>query len=297
MDKQLFDDAIGEVPPSTVDVDAVIRRGRRAVLVRRVANPAVAAGVAVLLLIGVVAYTMTRDDDVNPIGTPPSGQHRPPATTTESPSSTVPDLGAPIPGKPAVCDDPGRVEETQRAIDRLDAAVEPLVVAHAQLLQLDPSPGAFIDGIQHGALDFFQVDGHSSEQVPLCDGDYLLARAVATASDGGKGNLMVLLGPAQYESVGGCGPPEVTPSQTECQELTPGPGISAMTSTHVNENGVVKYRVDMLKPDGTSLVIEAENSATTSKIANGPSASVPPLTKEALLQLALEPQLVLFPNA
>jgi hypothetical protein len=30
MDKQLFDDAIGEVPPSTVDVDAAIARGRRA---------------------------------------------------------------------------------------------------------------------------------------------------------------------------------------------------------------------------------------------------------------------------
>ena len=63
MHKQLFDDAIGEVPPSTVDVEAVITRGRRAARLRRVANPAVAAGVAVVLLTGAVAYTMTRGDD------------------------------------------------------------------------------------------------------------------------------------------------------------------------------------------------------------------------------------------
>lgn len=298
MDKQLFDDAIGEVPRSTVDVDAVIRRGRRAALVRRVANPAVAAGVAVLLLVGAVAYTMTRDDGGGTvIGGPPTTTS-PPGTTSQSPSSTVTDV--PTPKKPPVCDDPSKVEETQVAIDRLDAAIGPLVAAHAQPLDLTASPGALIDGVQYGPLEFFQVDGHSSVQVPLCDGDYLLARATTRATDGGDGNLMVSIGPAFYArsgAGGGCGPPEVTPSQTECQDLTPAPGVSAMISTHVFENGVTKNRLDMVKPDGTEIVIEAENSAVSSKISDGPTASLPPMTKEQLLQLGLEPQLVLFPKA
>ena len=52
------------MPPSTVDVDAVIVRGRRAARLRRVVHPAVAAGVVVVLLTGVVAYSMTRGDGV-----------------------------------------------------------------------------------------------------------------------------------------------------------------------------------------------------------------------------------------
>jgi len=297
MDKQVFDDAIGEVPRSTVDVDAVIRRGRRAVLVRRVANPVVAAGVAVVLLVGVVAYSLTSDDDTPRIGTPPTASERPSVTTTKSQPPGTPDV--PIPPKPAVCDDPSRVEETQVAIDRLNAVVGPLVVAHAQPLDLTASPGAFIDGVQYGPLEFFQVTGHSSDLVPICQGDYLLARATTRTPDG-DGNIMVLIAPSQYEggvAGGGCGPPEVTPSQTECTELTPGPGLSAMTSTTVSDNGVTKYRVDVTKADGTELIIEVENSATSSKIADGPTASLPALTKDEILLLALEPQLVLFPNA
>ncbi len=206
----------------------------------------------------------------------------------------------PIPPKPAVCDDPSRVGEPQVAIDRLNSAIGPLVVAHAQPLQLTASPGAFIDGVQYGPLEFFQVTGHSSDLVPICQGDYLLARATTRPPDGGDGNIMVLIAPTQYEggvAGGGCGPPEVTPSQTECTELTPGPGLSAMTSTTVSDNGVTKYRVDVTKADGTELIIEVENSATSSKIADGPTASLPALTKDEILLLALEPQLVLFPNA
>jgi hypothetical protein len=45
--KDLFDEAIGTVPPSTVDVDAVLDRERHRARVRRVANPWTAAGVGV----------------------------------------------------------------------------------------------------------------------------------------------------------------------------------------------------------------------------------------------------------
>src|ERR671933_229213 len=84
MDKQLFDDAIGEVPPSTIDVDAVITRGRRADRLRRVANPAVAAGVAVVLAVGAVAYTMNRGDGGVGVGGSPTS----PTSTTSAASPT-----------------------------------------------------------------------------------------------------------------------------------------------------------------------------------------------------------------
>ena len=66
MDKQLFDDAIGASPPSTVDVDAVIARGRRADRLRRVANPAVAAGAGVLAVMLGVAFAVLPSHSADP---------------------------------------------------------------------------------------------------------------------------------------------------------------------------------------------------------------------------------------
>ena len=136
MDKQLFDDAIGEVPPSTVDVDAAIVRGRRAVRFHRVANPAVAAGVAVVLLTGAVAYTMTRDDDgILGVGTGP-----PPTTSvgTETPSSSMtlpPDKEAPP--LPPQCEKKN-LETPEVAAGRLQQVVTDAVLAQRPDLQLTP---------------------------------------------------------------------------------------------------------------------------------------------------------------
>lgn len=52
MDKQQLDDAIGPVPPSTVDVEAIIGTQRRAARVRVVANPWTATVVAVAAIVG-----------------------------------------------------------------------------------------------------------------------------------------------------------------------------------------------------------------------------------------------------
>src|ERR1041385_170657 len=104
MDKQLFDDAIGEVPPSTVDVDAVIVRGRRAARLRRVTHPSVAAGVAVVLLTGVVSYSMTGGDDggvtigvAPPSTAPPSSTLSAAQPSASDPSGTVPLTTIPVP--------------------------------------------------------------------------------------------------------------------------------------------------------------------------------------------------------
>lgn len=108
MDKKLFDDAIGEVPPSTVDVDAAIARGRRAAWTRRVANPVVAVAAGVVLVAGgAVALTLpgSNSDDpvtaaqVQPTGTtvptePAAGACAPRSANTEAPQLTEALAGA-----------------------------------------------------------------------------------------------------------------------------------------------------------------------------------------------------------
>jgi hypothetical protein len=75
MDKKLFDDAIGEVPPSTVDVDAAITRGRRAAWTRRVTSPVAAVAAAVVLVTGGVALAILPGDsapDTAPVAQAPT---------------------------------------------------------------------------------------------------------------------------------------------------------------------------------------------------------------------------------
>lgn len=62
MDKKRFDDAIGEAPPSTVNVDAAIARGRRAARIRPLANPVTAVAVVVLVLLGGTAVALLPGD-------------------------------------------------------------------------------------------------------------------------------------------------------------------------------------------------------------------------------------------
>lgn len=300
MHKELFDDAIGEVPPSTVDVEAVIGRGRRAARLRRVANPAVAAGVAVVVVTGGIVVTLADDAPPTGIGTGPTTTSQAPSTTTTS----LPTMEAPVietPSPPAACAEPEKLEPPQQVIDRLDAAIMPLVYAHVTPIQLTASPGAYIGGVQYGPLEFYQVSGHSSELRPICEADYMMARAVTQTVDGGTGNMMILIEPSDYRrpgAGGACdGPPEVTPTQTHCEEVTGPHGEPAVETTNVSsDGGVTTYRIDVVREDGTGIIIDVENIGTTSKSGGTPTASEPPMTHAQLLAIACEPALTLFPN-
>src|ERR1700741_45633 len=100
MNKQLFDDAIGEAPPSMVDVDAVIARGRRADRVRRVASPALAAVAVVgVVLFGVVVVAQSDGDDGGFVpANPPSTTT---TTTSESMCAGMAPTAPPQPERPA----------------------------------------------------------------------------------------------------------------------------------------------------------------------------------------------------
>ncbi|GAB1512680.1 hypothetical protein [Actinophytocola sp. KF-1] len=306
MDKRVFDDAIGEVPPSTVDVDAAIARGRRAARLRRVANPAVAAGVAVVLLTGAVAYTMTRDGDGGAtVGTappttttssaPPSSRTAPPPPTGTSGASTdlveIPAGGDEVPPPRCADDD---LETAAEAADRLRQAATDAVLAQRPDLQLAPNV-EYPQGTPRGPLEFYQTVTAGEGDVPICDREGEFESTATTTAPDGDGNLLMLVGadlhPDQEMSCALNG----LPGQTFCAGET-GPGGAEIVKQTVGfEGGVVMHRVEVVRPDGTVILVQAENVATSSKFSTPATATAPPLSLDQLVAIATDPDMTLFP--
>jgi hypothetical protein len=295
MDKQLFDDAIGEVPPSTVNVEAVITRGRRADRVRRVANPVVAAGVAVVVGIGVVAYTMTRGDDGG--GVRVGGPTQTTSPSAPPPTSSSATMKGPTGTPPEQCSQPD-VETPAAVVARLDPVLGTLF--HTQLpdVQFVANPvNQYPAGVLHGPLELFQVTGGKPVDKPVCDVDsYFMARATVQ-SPGGTGNVLVLLAPAYDNGDFGnqCDPPGNGGEQTYC-EVVEGPhGETILRQTRALDGGTTMNRVDITRADGTSVIVESSNIGTDVKTGGAPTVATPPLTVDQVAAIGVDPLLTLFP--
>jgi hypothetical protein len=298
MDKQLFDDAIGEVPPSTVDVDAAIVRGRRAGRLRRVANPAVAAGVAVVLLTGVVAYTLTSGDDGGtPVGGPPgtTSAAPPSSTTQELPdgvSTVEPDDTVP----PPQCE--GRLEPAAEAAARLTLATTDAVKAQRPDLELSANPeGDYPAGTPHGPLDYHQVNAADPGiELSICDPKATFEATATTTSADGSGNIFVLMEPTWHD---GLGPVCATPglgTRTFCAPETGSRGEEIVKQTAEMGGGITMNQVLVHRQDGTRILVQAENIGTSGKTGHAPTASKPPLTLDQLAAIGVDPALTMFPG-
>jgi hypothetical protein len=289
MSKQLFDDAIGEVPPSTVDVDAAITRGRRAARVRHVVNPAVAAGVAVVLLTGAVAYTMTRDDgsDGMTVGTQPTP---PPSTATTLPTNTA-DEGPQLPQACKRTD----LELAEKLNIRLTGVLAAAVQQQRPEMTLTPNPGTAAP--QRGPLEFFQVHGSKVDaDAPICANDtYSLAQATTHGPEG-AGNILVAVQPSlQGSSSLTCAETPAGSEETFCEVVTQPNGDVIRKTTSSFEGGTSGTRIDMIRADGTSVIITADNIDTTIKSGDAPTASSPPLLLQQLVAIGTAPGMTLFP--
>ncbi|MFI7680632.1 hypothetical protein [Actinophytocola sp. NPDC049390] len=305
MDKQLFDDAIGEVPPSTVDVDAAIARGRRAARVRQMANPAVATGVAVVLLTGAVAYTMTRDDDGSPAvgvaapttttsSAPPSSRTAPPPPTGTSSASTDV-VGVPVGGDavpPPACERED-LESAGEAADRLLQAATDAVMAQRPDLALSPNH-EYPKGTTRGPLEFYQIV-EPGEELPICDAQGRLESTATTTAPDGDGNLLMLVEPDFHPDERGSCDGIGLPNRTFCAAETGPNGEEIVKQTVGFEGGVVMHRVVAVRDDGTSILVQAENVATSSKYNTPATATAPPLTLDQLVEIAIDPAMTLFP--
>jgi hypothetical protein len=306
MDKQDFDRAIGPVPPSTVDVDAVIARERRAAWARRTVYPWTATAAAVVALaVGAVVL-------VAPSAGPGGGSPAPDGalmTTTSSPSPPLttttaePGCAPPSPAsvsartptsesRQAPSSPPATVSETpEQAAARLSSVLKYSVRGHlAAGTQLLANPGAR----PYGPLDFYRVGaGTDGKDCPGQPG-YLMAMANVNRN-GRKGNILAV---AQWFGDYGtpeCPDPAVSPEQTGCQVHTGPHGEKIAAATLVMDGGSTGYRLNVAKPDGTGLVLAAENVSDTSKKGGPPQSPAPPLTIDQLIEIATDPAFTLYP--
>lgn len=296
MSKQLFDAAIGEVPPSTVDVEAVIARGRRADRMRRVASPVLATVAAVAVLLGGVAVVNLSDDDEGSFV--PAG---PPSTTKAAPSSTAPKTDSPcaemLPTAPPQPEEPDVTE------DRLSGVLDQVVSDKlGKGATLQSNPIAKDQNLKHlGPLEAYHWYSEPIEIEDGCQGgeDYYIAYA-SVKSAKGTASVMVIVaragGSAGGEDVIRCDPNVVAPGRTSCHTETTPNGDKVLLTGLSADKGSATNRVDVLRTDQTFVVIEASNMATSGKYAGPPDASKIPLTKEQLKQIALDPDVTLYPE-
>jgi hypothetical protein len=276
MNKQAFDETIGEVPRSTVDVDAVVARGRRAARFRLVANPWVATAA------GVVAVT------VAVIAPHPGGSTG--GTPATAPSSAPPSTSLRPPDPCAGIRLPERSEDAAvRLTGVLNAAVRHQLPSGSQLA---PSPA----GAGHAALEVYH-EGSPPRQVAgdCADGHEGFEAWAAVLRGGGKGNIHLAIGIALDDTPPQCVPNADAPGQTHC-EIQNGPGGERITLITLHEpGGPTTNYVTFARTDRTSVTLVSENVADDGKKGGRPESSAPPLTHQQLVAIGLDPGLTLFP--
>lgn len=285
MSREQFDAAIGAVPPSTVDVEAVLDHERRRARVRRVANPWTAAGAGVAAVAAGAVLVLA-----------PGGP---------APSAVQPG-GAPPPSAADVCGlDPrptgAPLEEKTTAVEnRLTTVLTDAVrqrVAAGTTLGVH-TLGQYPKGTQHGPLAFYHVFSALVQNGGgMCSGgeDYFMA-AASTTEKAHKGNVWAIVtrlggnaGPATE-----CSPaPEDT--QGSCRRRTGPHGETIVEETFTMPGGPTVNRVNVTKPDGTGVLVEAQNTAQDAKQGDAPDMPSPPLSLAQLAEVALDPGLTLYP--
>ncbi len=285
MSKDQFDAAIGAVPPSTVDFEAVMDRERRRARVRRVANPWTAAGVGVTAVAAGAVLVLAP-------GGPAPSVVQPGAASTPPPSSEGCGLdprptGAPLREKSDVV--------ASRLTTVLTDAVRQRVAAGTTL---GPhSEGEYPKGTQHGPLTFYHVFSAPVAKDSTCSGgeDYFMA-AASTTEKKHKGNVWAIV-----TRLGGnanpateCSPPPEK-MQGSCHRRTGPHGETIVDEMLTTPGGPTSNRVNVIKPDGTGIIVEAQNVAGDAKHGGEPDMPSPPLSLAQLGEVALDPGLTLYP--
>ncbi|VVJ19838.1 Uncharacterised protein [Amycolatopsis camponoti] len=288
MSREQFDAAIGAVPASTVDFEAVLDRERRRARVRRVAVPWTAAGAGVAAVAVGAAFVFAPGDPAGtlvPAGTPSAPASPDPCAVSPYPPQT----GAPIPEKTDVA--------THRLTGVLTAAVQQRV---ARGTKLQPhAEGEYPKGTQHGPLTFYHVFSAQVRHESSCSGgeDYFLA--AATTVDGSRrGNVWAIV-----TRLGGnatpateCGKPPENMQQS-CERKAGPHGETVVEETLKSPGQATVNRTNVTKPDGTGVMVEAQNVADDAKKPHpsGPDMPSPPLSLAQLTDIALDPGLTLYP--
>lgn len=278
MDKKVFDDAIGELPPSSVRVDEAIARGRRVDRVRSVATStgAVALAVAaVVLAIGAVAFAVMPDPAAHQTA---SSDHAPASDGVSCPPQ---DLEPPS-------DEPA------------DVARERLTTLARDLVGERLPAGAVLTGDEdydpdYGPLAFHQdnltMPGDMLAELGCDAGTYFAYNGLADIESAGRsGHLAVNISTRTLE-VERCERNEKVTDQPVCELSTGAGGEKIQARTDVLGSTWEENVVWVAKPDGTFVTITSARSS----VSGGKSWPRPPLSLDQLVEIALAPGMTLFP--
>jgi hypothetical protein len=287
MDSEDFDRAIGPTPPSTVDIERIITRERRRAWLQAGPLAATAAGITAIA-VGAVALLSHTDAPVPPAIPVPSlsSQHQ-----TQTPTETqtyCPGNSPTVPPAP---------ENAEVAATRLSAVLKTAVLqrAAAGTVLEQNSAAVYPAGTTHGPFEFFHVSEGAQPQKNGCRGgaDHLETRATLVGGMA-KGSVWAVMG-----RLGGDTSPSTDCSapvmeRTSC-EVSTGPHNETIVATTLTAGSVKSYRVDVSKPDGTAVVLTAENVAGDGKSDTNVTSTNPPLTHQQLTEIALAPAMTLYP--
>ncbi|MET8845476.1 hypothetical protein [Amycolatopsis sp. NPDC004625] len=285
MSKDQFDAAIGVVPPSTVDIEAVLHREHRRARVRRVANPWTAAGACVAAVAAGAVLVLTPGDPAPAVVTPAAAPPPSPADACkDAPRPTTP----PLREKASVV--AGRLTTVLTDAVRQRVAAGTTLGVHTM--------GQYPKGTQHGPLAFFHVfSAFVSHEGGECSGgeDYFMA-AASTTEKAHRGNVWAIV----TRLGGNAGPaaecvPAPQDTQGTCDRRTGPHGETIVEEVLTMPGGPTVNRVNVTKPDGTGIIVEAQNTARDAKLGDAPDMPAPPLSLAQLAEVGLDPGLTLYP--
>jgi hypothetical protein len=262
--KELLGKAFGEEPPLRLDREEIVQRGRRQVRIRRFATSGGVAAAVVAVVLGAAVLPNLGGGGTDDAAAPPAsvhptsaGQPYPPTTPTTAPQG--PQLPLSTPATPVV---DRRADELTRAL--ADASLIPN--QYHLISQADGStPLAFIRTDEtYQATANLQDDRYGGGDVRVA-----ISRVKSTTR------------PVDCASLGG--------RSLSCSVVNEN-GLPMVQAVQQSDGGVVSNVVQVVRPDGTEVLVVAAN-AFRDRTGIVISGSKPPLDFAVLTKIAALPRL------
>ncbi len=261
MMKTEFDEAIGMVPPSPIDVDQLIVRGRRRTMVHRLALAGAGGGAAAIAIGVAIAFGGSPGGGAVAVGAKPT------AAPTMTASASASAAGTPLPTSTG----PTSASIARHTESRLSQVVKDVVRQKAPGYTL--SAGA--DGPAF-RMKYLYYPGNDSYY-----------GSADLHGPTGSGNVAINVGrrTTQYHPMNPCTSPETG----ACTDTTSTDGTHVLRRV-IHENGISDNYVIVDRPDGITIMIVAANQGGQLDTASGRQAD-PVLPFDQLVSIALDPRL------
>jgi hypothetical protein len=185
------------------------------------------------------------------------------------------------------------LETAGEAAARLRQTATDAVLAQRPDLQLTPNH-QYPPGTERAPLEFYQIVD-PGEELSICHPQGRLETTATTTAPEGDGNILMLVHPVWSDEKDMSCERNGLPSSTSCEVRTGPHGELLVVQAASFEGGTVMHRVEVVREDGTSLLVQAENVGTSSKYGGGATATAPPLSLDQLVTIGTDPAMTLFP--